>query len=370
MKQAILNELTTITVFLNNHNKADSYVQGDLMVLSDTRNIPIQCTVNEIEHNEHYELEYTPTVRGQHQLHIKVNNEHIEGSPYSIIVKPSIHMLGTPIRTISGVNQPGSLTINKKGEILVVEGGRQCVSIFSLDGINICSFGSPTQLGAHCLREPQGVAVCEDGTVLVADSGRHCISLFTSKGEFIESRGKQGNGHVQFNKPMGIGIHPITKNIYITEYKNHRIQILSPKFEFVASFGSKGKDHEKFKKPWDISFDSKGDVYVADSGNHRIQVFEHHDGKLYFLREIGEKGRGEGQLMWPSSIFVDDENRVYVTEDDNYRVSVFTHVGKFLKSFGKKGKSKGEFDLPHGVVTDMNGDIYISDHKNNRLQIF
>ena len=370
LKQAILNELTPIAILVNNNNRSNSCVQGELMVLSDSRNIPIQCNVNEIKRNEHYELEYTPTVRGQHQLRIKVNNKEIKGSPYSVIVKPSIGMLGTPIRIISGVNQPSSLAVNEKNEILVVEGGRQRVSIVNSDGINHCSFGSPSHLGEHCLREPQGIAVCEDGTVLVADSGRHCISLFTLEGKFIKSHGKQGNGPLQFNKPMGIGIHPITKNIYVTEYKNHRIQILSPEFEFVTSFGSKGKDHGKFKKPWDISFDSKGDLYVADSGNHRIQVFERCDDKLHFLRTIGEKGRGEGQLMWPSSVFVDDESRVYITEDDNYRVSIFTHVGEFLKSFGKKGKLKGEFDLPHGVVTDMNGDIYVSDHKNNRLQVF
>ena len=53
-------------------------------------------------------------------------------------------------------------------------------------------------------------------------------------------------------------------------------------FEFAASFGSKGKDHGKSKKQWDISFDSKGDLYVADSDNHRIQVCERHDDEVHF----------------------------------------------------------------------------------------
>ena len=378
LKQAVIGEATKITVLLNDNRQEPAVLGKLLMNRSDSESICIQCKVTEIELNKKYELEYTPTTRGQHLLHIKIDGEHIEGSPYSVIVKLPVHMLGTAkhVRTIGGVNQPSSLAINQQGEILVVEGGRQCVSILRPDGTNIRTFGSPAadlSPGSQILKKPHGVAVCDDGTILVVDSGKHCVAVFTPEGKFTRSVGTFGSGPLQFDEPMGIGIHPITKHIFITEYRNHRIQVLSSDLEFVTCYGSEGSDHGQFIRPWDVSFISCGDVYIADSGNHRIQVFKYHcmDKKFVFLNVFGEEGRDEGQLNWPSSICVDSENRVYVTEDHNYRVSIFSHVGKFLKSFGKKGKSLGKFDLPHGIVIDnKSGDIYISDHKNNRLQVF
>ena len=379
LKQAVVGEVTTVTVlFKQNKNKSTEHVpnlSGDLWSDSESIVHPIQCEVNEIEHNNKYELKFTPIMRGQHQLHIKADNAHVEGSPYAVIVRPSVHNLGDPVRIIGEhkIIEPGGLTFNEKGEILVVEGGRQCVSTFSREGTNLSSFGSPTLLGEHILSKPHGVAVLDD-TILVTDSGKHCISMFTSEGNFIKSVGELGSGPLQFDEPMGISIHPSSKHIYVTEYKNNRIQVLKlePDLKFVDTFGSKGEKHGEFIKPWDVSFNSDGFVYIADSGNHRIQVFEYRDSKWNFIRTIGKEGRDEGQLMWPSSVFIDHKNQnlVYVTEDDNYRVSIFTDSGEFLNSFGKKGTSPGEFDLPHGIIVDENGYIYVSDHKNNSIQVF
>jgi DNA-binding beta-propeller fold protein YncE len=169
------------------------------------------CEVKKIKHKKNYELKFTPTMRGKHQLHIKVDNT--ERSPYNITVRPLIGQLGIPVRTISDsrvINEPGGLTVNKKDEIVVVEGGRQCVSVFTPDGTNVRSFGEPELLGQKNLSEPHGLAVLDDGTILVTDSGNNCISVFTSEGRLIKSIGEHGSGERQFNQPMGIGIHPET----------------------------------------------------------------------------------------------------------------------------------------------------------------
>ena len=373
LKRPVMDEATTIAVLLK--NVSDEHVlevSGELISGSER----IHCKVKQIERNKKYELTFTPTMRGKHQLHIKVDNKHVK--TYSIHVRPSVDKLGTHVRTICDrtVNEPGCLTLNKKGEIMVVEGGKQCVSIFSPDGTNLHSFGSPELMGKQILSKPHGVAVQDDGTVLVTDSGKHCIAVFTVDGN-CNPVGEYGSGKQQFKQPMGIAIHPITKHVYVTEYESNRIQVLDHDLSFIGTFGSRGRKRGEFIQPWDVSFDSDGFIYVADSGNHRIQVFEYRirnlpEPKWNFIRTIGKKGTKEGQLMWPSSVFVDRQNQnlMYVTEDANCRVSVFTHFGKVLKSFGKKGQLPGEFDLPHGVVVDGNGEIYISDHKNNRIQVF
>ena len=68
-----------------------------------------------------YEISYQPTSRGRHQLHIKVEGEHIKGSPFPVVVKLPVRKLGTPIKTIGGVNKPWGVAVNKRGDIIVTE---------------------------------------------------------------------------------------------------------------------------------------------------------------------------------------------------------------------------------------------------------
>ena len=103
-----------------------------------------------------YEISYQPTIKGRHQLHIKVEGRHIRGSPSSVAVKSPVEKLGTPILTLGGVHLPAGVAINKRGEIIVTE---------------------------------------RDG---------NCVSLFSSSGEKLRSFGTKGSGHGQFDKPIGV----------------------------------------------------------------------------------------------------------------------------------------------------------------------
>ena len=78
-----------------------------------------------------YEISYQPTIKGRHQLHIKVEGQHIRGSPFSVAVKSPLKKLGPPILTFE-VNSPHGVAINKKGEVMVAEGDGHCVSFSHL----------------------------------------------------------------------------------------------------------------------------------------------------------------------------------------------------------------------------------------------
>ena len=312
-----------------------------------------------------YEISYQPASRGRHQLHIKVEGDHIKGSPFPVTVKLPVKKLGTPIKTISGVNRPWGVAVNQKGELIVSESSRHCVSIFSPAGKKLRSFGSYGS-GHGQFNGPDGVAVDDGGNILVVD-GNHRIQKFTSDGKFMTAVGKRGDNPLEFITPVGIAIHPLNKNVYVADCLNHRIQILNSDLTFSSSFGSYGGDNGQFSLPWDVAFDSTGNVYVADSGNHRIQVFT---AEGEYLRKFGKKGSGNGELNWPSNIAIDSDNVVYVTEHYNHRVSVFTCEGKFLTSFGSQGSGPGQFIRPRGVAVDKNGVVCVSDYNNDRLQYF
>ena len=311
-----------------------------------------------------YEVSYQPTIKGRHQLHIKVMGEHIIGSPHRVAVnKSSDEKLGTPIRTIDLLNNPCGIALNQSGEVVVTS---NCVSVFSPSGDKILSFGTKGS-GQGQFMNPYGVAVDGEGNILVADSDNHRIQKFTAEGQFLTAVGTKGSGPLQFNNVEDIAINTSKNKVYVVDKKSHRIQVLNSDLTFSNTFGKYGKNKGEFVYPWAIACDSTGNVYVADSANNRIQVFTS-TGK--FLRMFGSRGKGDGKLDYPIGIALDVQDKVYVSEGNNHRISVFTSKGQFVTSFGSKGGRPGEFDSLRGLAVDSNGVVYVCDLSNYRLQLF
>ena len=313
----------------------------------------IDCSVKKTEASQ-YEISYQATSRGRHQLHIKVEGEHIKRSPFPVTV---IKKLGTPFKTISGVKQPWGVAVNQRREVIVAESGGHCVTIFSPTGEKLQSFGSKDS-GHGQFKDPCGMAVDDDGNILIVDTDNHHIQKLTIDGKFITAVGKLGREPLEFRSPFSVAFHPKSKKLYVADTNNHHIQILNSDLTFSSSFGSFGSGVGQFQSPRDVACDSTGNVYVADTSNHRIQVFTA-EGK--FLRKIGKQSSGKGELYYPSSICIDSGNVVYVTEQHNHCVSVFTCEGKFLTSFGTEGSGPGQFTRPCGIALDKNGVVYVSD---------
>ena len=330
-------------------------------LVSNNTDTKVDCSVKKVEANQ-YKITYQATRRGRHQLHIKVEGEHIKESPFPITV---IKKLAIPIKIIGGVNWPWGVAVNQRGGVIVAE-VKHCVSIFTPTGEKLRSFGSKGS-GHGKFNGPRGVAVDDNGNILVVDQDNHRIQKFTPDGTFITTVGKKGNNLLEFNRPIGIAIHPLNKRVYIADCNNHRLQILNPDLTFSSSFGSLGSGNGQLSFPWDVAFDSTGNVHVADTQNNRVQVFTA-EGEI--LRKFGKKGSGNGDLNIPTSISIDSDNVVYVAEVWNHRVSLFTCEGKFLTSFGTHGSGPGQFRGPRGITVDKNGVVYVSDTGNNRLQLF
>ena len=313
-----------------------------------------------------YEVSYQPTIKGRHQLHIKVMGEHIRGSPYRVAVNKSPdEKLGTPIRTIDLLNKPFGIALNQSGEVVVTSSGGNCVSVFSPSGGKLRSFGTKGS-GQGQFVQPRGVAIDGEGNILVADCDNHRIQKFTAEGQFLTAVGTKGSGPLQFNEVRDIAINTSNRRVYVVDKNNDRIQVLNSDLTFSNIFGKYGRNKGEFVFPWAIACDSTGNVYVADSANNRIQVFTS-TGK--FLRMFGSCGKGDGELNYPIGIAVDVHDKVYVS-DDNHRITVFTSKGQFVTSFGSKGGRPGEFKDPYGLAVDSNGVVYVCDCNNCRLQLF
>ncbi len=338
LHSAVIGRKTTAILKGINKRKSEDSVTGEL--ISEVTSDKISCTVT--RKDAHIcDISYKPTILGRHKLHIKVDGEPVRGSPFPVTVSsPTEHTFSTPLTCIEGVRGAWGVAIDQKGDIMVVETKEHRVSIFSSSGDRLQSFGGRLEHAGHhhnkhILRSPRGVAVDSEGSFLVTDWDKHCVHKFTSGGEYVTSLGKEGNEPLEFKNPAGIGVHPRTHKIFITEHGNHCVQILNPDLTFSSSFGCHGSGNGQFHHPYDVAFDSKGNVYVTDYDNHRIQVFT---AEGQFLRHIGQWGTGNGDLQCPYSITIDEKNEVYVTEGGNYRVSKFKSDGQFLELFGVEKK--------------------------------
>ena len=334
-------------------------------LISENTGESINNSVKKTQNGE-YEISYQLATRGKHYLHIKVDNQDIDGSPFTVCVfkKPSI-----PVAAMSGVQRPYSVVTAGNSRVIITEMEKHCVSIFSqVTRGKMGSFGSSGTSRGH-LQKPKGLAIDSSNNLIVVDGDNHRIQKFTADGKYVTMVGKEGTQQMQFRYPSGVGIHPQNKRVYVADTCNHRIQVLNSNLTFSTTFGSNGSDDGELCYPLDIAFDSAENVYVVDNNNHRIQVFGPNGN---FIRCFGKHGIFGGELNYPSAIAIDchNDNVVYVVDKDNHRISMFTSEGKYLSSFGEKGCGLGQFDMPHGIAVAENGTVYVCDFYNNRVQIF
>ena len=312
-----------------------------------------------------YEISYQPVTKGRNLLHIRVGGLNIRGSPFDVRVASPMEGLGVLIQTFGGFGNPRGVAFNHAGEMVI--SARDSVSVLRPNGTKLRSFGTGGS-GPGQFVDPRGVAVDDEGNILVADSNNHRIQKFTNDGQFLASVGTEGTGPLQFRSPRDVVFNTHNKKVYVVDNGNDRIQVLNSDLTFSKVIvGKHGTESGEFYFPWGVTCDSTGNVYVADSANHRIQVFTA-SGK--FLRKFGHRGKGEGELKWPVGVAVDSRGMVFVSESNNNRISVFTTEGQFVKSFGRHGTKPGEFRNPLWLAVDDYDVLCVCDNGNGHVQIF
>ena len=136
---------------------------------------------------------------------------------------------------------------------------------------------------------------------------------------------------------------------------------------YVAQWGVNGSGDGQFQYPAGIATDSAGNVYVADTDNHRIQKFT---SSGTFVTKWGVNGSGDGQFQKPFGIATDSAGNVYVSDTNNQRIQKFASAGSLITKWGSGGSANGQFLFPHGIATDSAGNVYVADTHNHRVQKF
>ena len=306
-----------------------------------------------------YKVSYTAVSRGQHKLHVRVNNREINGSPFTMTVYPDPTQLGHPVRVVTGLKEPYGIAFNSRGEMIISENQGHQISIFDIRGQKIRTFGSRGD-SPEQMKCPRGIAIHYADNIYV--SSQHKLQKFTSSGELIKCVGQMGSKEGEFKDPHGVTLYD--NQVYVCDRYNDRIQVFDLDLNFIQSIGSHGKGSGEFNDPHDVKFDSAGNMYVAEYGNKRVQVM---DINGRFIRAFGQEGKGK--LSASSALHIID-NFVYVSDYIVHCIVVYETSGQFVTSFGRRGHEEGEFDHSYCITSCADGFIHVCDCWNNRVQIF
>ena len=201
---------------------------------------------------------------------------------------------------------------------------------------------------------PSSIALDSDENVYVSDEFKNRIYIFDKDGNPVGDWGSDGSTN---GKSTGITLPaPNTVGAGVA-------------FDlYLKKVGARdsSKDGE-LNGPMGLTFDGDDNLYIADSYNHRIQVFTRSGA---FLRKWGSYGCGDGELNLPWGMAVDAEGCVYVADWGNSRVQKFSPDGACLAVFGAQGSGEGELNSPSSVAVDKDGDVYVCDWGANRVNIY
>ena len=310
-----------------------------------------------------YKINYFGKETGTCQASVKVNGEHVRGSPFEIQIKPRqfrpVLSFGQEGSSAGMFSNPWGVAVNEKDDIAVTETGNNRIQVFRSNGTHLRAFGKKGDQQGQ-FNYPAGIAFHNDN-IIVADNGNNSVQLFSSQGEYLGQFGGEGNLDHQLKNPLGLSID-IDGNIIVADRNNKLIKIFSLDGQFLRKIGTKGS----FSFPFHC-IQHENFLVVSDKGENCVKVFNR-EGK--FLYKFGKQGKGNGEFDKLTCLSVNKAGQLLVCDRGNHRIQVFELSGKFVTKFGAQGSKIGEFSVPVSTAVLSDGKIVVSDFNNQRVQIF
>ncbi|MFH1744221.1 MAG: DUF2298 domain-containing protein [bacterium] len=205
------------------------------------------------------------------------------------------------------------------------------------------------------LNELKGVTTSESPAAAPLMEKETGLSMFV---------GGAGFGNGQFQEPRGICVD--SKNrVYVTDTRNYRLQVFDKNGAYFGQIGERGTDAAQFEEPMDVAVDRTDRVYVLDTWNHRVQVFDANGAMRNIIT---------GDFYGPRGIAIDLKTGViFVTDTGHHQVKIFSANGEMLARIGRPdgraGSGEGEFQDPVGIDITADGKVLVADTGNDRIQI-
>jgi DNA-binding beta-propeller fold protein YncE len=233
------------------------------------------------------------------------------------------------------------------------------------------------------LGKPKGMCIDHNGNIVVIEPHYQRVNHFSPEGKLLAQWGRAGTNRGEFTLPRSVAVNS-RGDIFVTEYTRvDRVQAFSAPSPLngeragvrgetvhwtpILLFGQSGSGSGEFNRAEGIDIDRFDRICVADSCNHRVQVFAP-DGK--WLRAYGRPGNNLAEMSYPYDVRVDAAGYQYVCEFGNSRVQIFDAHDKPVEILGGPGASPGQFSNPWSSALDSHGNLFVCDSGNHRVQKF
>lgn len=232
------------------------------------------------------------------------------------------------------------------------------VQVFDYDGNPLFKFGK-SGTGKGEFKFPYGIAADTSGKIYIADLTNGNISVFDKEGTFINYFGSAKD----IKSPAGLNIKG--NYLYISDIALNKILVYTLDGNKVMEFGTKGQTNGSMRSPNAVFMvDSK--IYVSDTGNDRVQVFNQLGNFAYQI----DGGNSRVSFLNPRGIAQDGRGTIYVVNNFTSEVFAFDAQGNKIFTFGSTGNNDEQFFLPNGIFIDSQGRIYIADSGNQRIKVY
>jgi len=252
-----------------------------------------------------------------------------------------------------------AVAVNSKGHVFVFNRSERALMEFTAKG------KYRRTLGAGVFTQPHGLRIDAEDNFWATDVGSHIVVKMDPKGRILMVLGVKGRaeewhqaGHLRcFNEPNDLAFGP-KGEIYVTQGHGKgesRVIKFDASGEFVKTWGGEGAGPGQFNVPHSIVTDAKGNLYIADRSNQRIQVF---DGDGNFLAEQKHPGTPCGLAMMKGG------RHIMMAHGHAGKIIKLTLNGRVLGATGGQGKGPNRYGEAHFLALDRREDIYVADTLN------
>ena len=363
----------TIQTKDSDHNP--SYSENDRVAvrIQSTKGTAIPARIEDKKDGS-YVVSYTPLKTGVYQIDARVRGEPIKASPFTVHVTTRAEYLKAsrinlenaskphnykPVASIGcsaqdrfQIKRPCGVAVGSSGEVVVADSWNRRLLLFSPRGKHSTQFEGRVLEGSVDLTNPVGVDFDLEGNIVVSDSDNQVIHVIDRCGVTIKTFGSD-----VLECPWGVCVTREGK-IAVCDWGSASIKEFSQQGKLLKEFTSR-----RSAKPYYVIHHN--DKYFVTFDTHCVEVFGN-EGE--FLYKIGDKGSDDGQLRDPRGMAIDSKDNLVVCDSGNHRLHMFTTDGRAF-AFGTQGKETGQFDKPQDIVVTSDGRLYVTDYCNNRVQI-
>ncbi|MEE4276294.1 MAG: hypothetical protein V2J16_10565 [Thermoleophilia bacterium] len=268
---------------------------------------------------------------------------------------------------VDALRDPMGVDVSADDLVYVTDTGAGAVRVYTVDGDYRFSFFQISDGKRKTLGTPVYVEVSSIGEVYVSDRRRRAVYVFSEEGVYLRKVAPADADEARLWGPLALALDE-DDDLWVSDVghsDSHQIIEFDREGAEIGRFGRSGQAERVSDVPGRFLFPNgivvrNGFVYVADSNNQRVQVFDE-DGRFDHIVQTSGIPRG---------LDLDDQGRLYVADALAHQGDVYLTTGERIASFGGQGVGPGQFLYTNDLALDRRGRIYLTDRVNHRVQVW